>query len=94
MHVIAWCDTVANLERALDRRSIREFDNRVPFQMSANDSTALIDSPQAVNLGRHRAILFSEELGQVEKFRPYAPPGEDWLTRAIAQLAPRVAASR
>lgn len=94
MHVIAWCDTVANLERTLDRRSIREFDNRVPFQMSANDSTGLIDSPQAVNLGRHRAILFSEELGQVEKFRPYAPPGEDWLARAIAQLAPRVAASR
>ncbi len=94
MHTIAWCDTVANLERALDRRSIREFDNRVPFQMSANDSTALIDTPQAVNLGRYRAILFSEELGQIEKFRPYAPPGGDWLARAVARLALRVAASR
>ncbi len=41
MHVIAWCDTVSNLERTLDRRGVREFDYRVPFQMSSNDSTAL-----------------------------------------------------
>lgn len=94
MHVIAWCDTVSNLERTLDRRGIREFDYRVPFQMSSNDSTALIDTPQAVNLGRHRAMLFSEELGQAEKFRPYSLPEGEWLTRTLAFLAARARSSR
>jgi DNA segregation ATPase FtsK/SpoIIIE, S-DNA-T family len=90
MHVIAWCDTVSNLERTLDRRGIREFDFRVPFQMSSNDSTALIDTPQAVNLGRHRALLFSEELGQVEKFRPYSLPDPAWLDKALASIKVRL----
>ena len=55
-----------------------EFDNRVLFQMSANDSSNLIDSPAASRLGANRAVFFSEESGVAEKFRPYAPmePGE------------------
>lgn len=94
MHVIAWCDTVSNLERTLDRRGVREFDYRVPFQMSSNDSTALIDTPQAVNLGRHRAMLFSEEQGQAEKFRPYSVPDEGWLKKAMASISARVRQAR
>ena len=79
IHTIAWCDTAANLERTLDRQSIREFEARVLFQMSANDSTALVDAPAAANLGRYRAILYREELGTIEKFRPYAMPPSEWL---------------
>ncbi len=75
VHVICWCDTLASLNRALDRASVREFDGRVLMQISAADSSALIDSPVAGALGGNRAILFSEELGQIEKFRPYALPG-------------------
>jgi len=33
----------------------------------------------AANLGRNRALLYREELGTVEKFRPYAPPGRGWI---------------
>lgn len=86
IHTIAWCDTAANIDRTLDRQSIREFEARVLFQMSANDSTALIDSPAAANLGRYRAILYREELGTVEKFRPYAPPEADWIAEAITRI--------
>ncbi len=86
IHAIAWCDTVPNLERCVERRALREFDHKVALQMSGQDSTNFIDSPQAVNLGRHRALYLSEELGQFEKFRPYAMPAPEWLADAVARL--------
>jgi S-DNA-T family DNA segregation ATPase FtsK/SpoIIIE len=79
IHTIAWCDTPASLERTLDRGAMREFDNRVLFQMSANDSSNLIDSPAANKLGMFRALWFSEEQGTIEKFRPYGTVTKDWL---------------
>ncbi len=71
IHTIVWTDTLASLERSLDRSTIREFDNRVLFQMSMTDSSNLIDSPAANTLGYHRALFYSEEQGITEKFRPY-----------------------
>ena len=73
MHVIVATDTLANLNRTFDRQALREFDMRVLLQMGANDSTNLIDMPDASRLGMHRAILYSEETGTIEPFRPYAP---------------------
>ena len=46
---------------------------RVLFQMSAADSSTLIDSPAASRLGPNRAFFSSEE-GRLEKFRPYGVP--------------------
>jgi S-DNA-T family DNA segregation ATPase FtsK/SpoIIIE len=86
LHVIAWIDTVNNLERALERNLLKEFENRVLFQMSATDSTHLIESPAAANLGRYRALLHREELGQSEKFRPYAAPDDNWLRASLSRL--------
>ncbi|MBV8781147.1 MAG: AAA family ATPase, partial [Phycisphaerae bacterium] len=79
MHIVAWCDTPASVERTLDRAMMREFDNRILFQMSANDSSNLIDSPAANKLGPNRALAYSEEQGVMEKFRPYGLPDKDWL---------------
>jgi DNA segregation ATPase FtsK/SpoIIIE, S-DNA-T family len=89
MHVVTWVDTVASLERTLDRGSVREFDNRVLFQMSANDSSTLIDSPAANKLGFFRALAYSEEQGVMEKFRPYALPSAEWLKTVAAALGPK-----
>ncbi len=72
IHTIVWVDTLSSLERACDRATVREFDNRVLFQMSLTDSSNLIDSPAANQLGFHRALFYSEEQGVLEKFRPYA----------------------
>ena len=58
---------------------MREFEMRVLFQMSAADSSHLIDSPAASKLGLHRALYFSEDRGHAEKFRPYGLPSADWL---------------
>ncbi len=85
MHVIAGIDSVASLERTFDRSLLRELDHRVLLQMSATDSSHLIDSPAANRLGPFRAIYYSEERGVTEKFLPYEvpviPPLLAWLGR-------------
>ena len=50
-HVIATCDTYNNVNRFLSRKAFSEFEMRVLFQMSANDSASLIDNPKASLLG-------------------------------------------
>jgi S-DNA-T family DNA segregation ATPase FtsK/SpoIIIE len=79
IHVLAWCDGVTNMQRTFDRQALREVELRVLFQMSPNDSSALIDSPIASRLGEQRALFHSEELGKFEKFRPYELPSTAWL---------------
>ncbi|MCG3136326.1 MAG: hypothetical protein HJJLKODD_00153 [Phycisphaerae bacterium] len=86
IHVLAWVDTLASLERTIDRATIAEFDNRVLLQMSSADSSNLIDSPLANRLGMYRALFFSQEQGLVEKFRPYAWPDPDWLDQLKGRL--------
>ena len=86
IHVVAWADTPASVERTLDRANMREFDNRILFQMSAADSSNLIDSPMANKLGMHRALAYSEEQGVMEKFRPYALPDAAWLAHVQERL--------
>jgi S-DNA-T family DNA segregation ATPase FtsK/SpoIIIE len=79
VHVLCWCDTVSNLNRTFDRQGMGEFEMRVLFQMSAADSSQLIDTPAAGRLGENRALFYSEEQGRLEKFRPYNPPTDEEL---------------
>ena len=89
IHSLVWCDTYNTLSRWIDRQTIHDFELRVAFQMSAADSSNLTDSAAAAGLGVHRAILYNEGLGQLEKFRPYAPPSEEWLAHVRRQLKQR-----
>jgi hypothetical protein len=91
VHVIAWADTLINTTRCLDRQGQREFEMRVLFQMSANDSSTLIDNPAASKLGMNRAFFHSEEQGRMEKFRPYGLPSADWLADVKQRLRIRAA---
>ena len=86
IHVIVWCDTLASIERTFERGLMREFDSRVLFQMSANDSSNLIDSPAANKLGFFRALAYSEEQGVMEKFRPYGLPKREWTAKIAEKL--------
>lgn len=94
VHTIVWCDSLNNVHRALDRQSLREFELRVLFQMSANDSSTLIDSPAAGRLGQNRAYFHSEEEGRLEKFRPYRVPDDAWLEQIRQALRTRPTAAR
>jgi S-DNA-T family DNA segregation ATPase FtsK/SpoIIIE len=52
---------------------------RVLLQMSPTDSSTLMDTPLAARLGPHRALLYTEDQGRLEKFRPYGLPTLEWL---------------
>lgn len=86
LHVLASTDTWNNVSRWIPRKLLAEFEMRVLFQMSVNDSSNLIDSPAASGLGLHRALFHNEHYGTLETFRPYAPPDEAWLDEAAAAL--------
>lgn len=87
LHVIATVDTYNNVNRFFSRKALSEFEMRVIFQMSQNDSAALVDSPAASNLGLHRALFYNEHEGYLETFRPYALPGNDWIEEVKVALA-------
>ncbi|WP_165219552.1 FtsK/SpoIIIE domain-containing protein [Aquisphaera insulae] len=91
VHTIVWCDSVNNLNRTFDRTGLREFELRVLFQMSANDSSSLIDSPAAGKIGPNRALFFSEEENKLEKFRPYGLPDPKWLAHVTDRFRSRPA---
>lgn len=89
IHTLVWCDTVTNLNRSLDRRALRELAMRVVFQMSADDSANLVDTPAASKLGQHRALFYSEDEGRLGKLRPYGLPSGAWLREACERLRER-----
>jgi DNA segregation ATPase FtsK/SpoIIIE, S-DNA-T family len=79
MHVVASVDTFNNVNRFIGRKGLSEFEMRVLFQMSANDSASLCDDPKASALGLHRALFYNEQEGYLETFRPYALPSPEWV---------------
>jgi energy-coupling factor transporter ATP-binding protein EcfA2 len=81
VHSLVWCDSYNDVHRLVDRQTLREFELRVLFQMSATDSTNLLDTPAASRLRPHRGLFYSDDLGTQEKFRPYGPPTDEWLAR-------------
>jgi DNA segregation ATPase FtsK/SpoIIIE, S-DNA-T family len=86
VHAAIWADTLMTAERTFNRATMREFGYQVLFQMSAGDSSHLIDLPAANKLGSYRAIFHSPEEGIIEKFRPYALPDKAWLDQCAAML--------
>jgi hypothetical protein len=93
VHSLVWCDSYNDVNRLVDRQTLREFELRVLFQMSAADSTNLLDTPAASRLRQHRGLFYSDDLGTHEKFRPYGPPSAAWLAE-VDKLLKRSAAPR
>jgi hypothetical protein len=89
IHTLVWCDSLTNLMRTFERGALKEFELRVLFQMSASDSSQLVDSPLASKLGPQRALFIHEETGTFEKFRPYAFPSAEWLAGVSTSLRAR-----
>ena len=89
IHIITAVDTFNNVNRSMSRKALSEFEMRVVFQMSANDSASLIESPKASGLGLHRALFYNEQAGTLETFRPYATPDGEWIRQAGEKLLHR-----
>lgn len=89
MHTLVWCDGHNAVTRLFDRLAMREFETRIAFQMSAADSSNLLDTPAASQLSPHRALLYNDETGEAEKFRPYGPPTDEWIATVATLLERR-----
>jgi len=89
VHTLIWSDNCTNVTRWLDRNTLRDIEYRVLFQMSASDSSHLMDSPAASKLGPHLALFHSEEQGLAEKFRPYGLPTAEWLAMVKELRSPK-----
>ena len=89
IHCLIWSDTFNNVQRWFDRQHLRDIEMRVLFPMSPADSSNLMDSPAAAQLGANRAIFYSEQTGTAEKFRPYSLPDDEWLAWVKHQLQQR-----
>ena len=86
IHLITSLDTLNNVNRSISRKAVSELGMRVLFQMSANDSASLIDSPKASMLGLHRALFYSEHESRLETFRPFALPDAGWVAEAMQAI--------
>ncbi len=93
VHGLLWCDGYNAVTRALDRQALRDVEMRILFRMNASDSSNLIDSPAASRLSEHRALLYDEGQGRIEKFRPYGPPSPPWLDWVREQFQARQGAT-
>jgi hypothetical protein len=71
IHTVLWCDSASTLGRWLSRAMIRELEIRLLMQMSANDSTNLVESISANRLGEQLMLVFDEASGIEQKFRPF-----------------------
>jgi S-DNA-T family DNA segregation ATPase FtsK/SpoIIIE len=89
IHILVTVDTLNSINHFMNRKALSEFEMRIVFQMSANDSSSLIDSAQASNLGLHRALYYNEHEGYLETFRPYAPPDAEWLRETARKINSR-----
>ena len=79
IHVIVWSDTFSNAMRWLSNSLLREFDNRIAFRLNQTDSSSLIDTPAAASLTQGRAILYRDQTGSADRFRPFSWPAPSWL---------------
>jgi hypothetical protein len=89
IHVIVWSDSLNSLTRTFNRKSMKEFEMRILFQMAPADSSELIDAPHASKLGLHRGLLYLEQEGTLETFRPYGAPESAWLDEVKLALSGR-----
>lgn len=88
VHVLAWTDTVASLERAIKRSGLGWFDLRVGLRLGESDSNTVLGTPGAARFEGNRALFRSEdwEAGRVEKFKPYPVPDDATITALGARL--------
>jgi hypothetical protein len=87
VHIIAWTDGYASLERTLKKNGIGFFDLRAVLRVPDTDSQNLLDSPLASRLIDSRAFYRDEQwpFGQLEKFKPYRLPEREALETLTAR---------
>jgi DNA segregation ATPase FtsK/SpoIIIE, S-DNA-T family len=71
IHTLVYGENAGTLARWLTRAALREFEVRLLMQLGPNDSTQLIDSTAAAQLGTHVMLLSDEATSTLARFRPF-----------------------
>lgn len=79
VHVVAWVDKRASLERRMSAEALREFGLRLVGQMSRDDSMAIVDSDDAATLKPGQGLFEDVDRNQRVRLRMFACPGDGWL---------------
>ncbi len=93
IHVLIWSDTFSNALRWLSTSLLREFDSRIAFRLNQTDSASLIDTPAAASLTQGRAILYRDQTGTADRFRPFGWPSEAWLRSITTESSKSIGAA-
>lgn len=75
IHTVCWAESQSTVGRWLSRGSLREMEIRLAMQMSANDSSNLIESVSASKLGNKVMLMYDDATGQEAQFRPASVNG-------------------
>ena len=86
VHAVMWSKGLSSLSHQVGRGTVRAFALRVAMQMTAEDSSMLIDSNYAATLHPNQALLYDEEAGRLTKFRPYVLPGVELIASLAAAV--------
>ncbi|MCP9273939.1 FtsK/SpoIIIE domain-containing protein [Mycolicibacterium arenosum] len=83
VHVIAWFDRPAGLDKRLDRGEQREFGLRLVGRLSANDASSLTDTETAAALKDGQGLLADIDRTVEVKVRKFARPSPGWITQQL-----------
>ncbi|MDF3284664.1 FtsK/SpoIIIE domain-containing protein [Gordonia sp. N1V] len=83
VHVLAWSDRGAILNRRMSHKSLREFGLRLVGPCSPEDSQSLLDSDAGATLKRNQAVFDDHERGVTARVLAYGMPEPDLLGQLV-----------
>lgn len=83
VHVIAWADRKASLDRRFDSQTLREFGLRFLGRMSEDDSRSLADSEQAAAITPAQLVFDDFDKAVTVVARRLGFPGPEWIADVI-----------
>ncbi|WP_167760393.1 TerD family protein [Blastococcus sp. CT_GayMR16] len=85
VHVIAWIDKKASVDRRMSYDVLREFSLRLCGPMSREDSLALIDTDDAATLHPGQAVFDDHDQGKRHRLRVFSSPQPAWAAELLGQ---------
>lgn len=83
VHVIAWFDRPAGLDKRLDRGEQREFGLRLVGHLSPNDASSLTDTENAAALKAGQGLFADIDRTTEIKVRKFALPTAGWISQQL-----------
>ena len=83
VHVVAWADRKASLDRRFDTATLREFGLRLVGRMSEDDSRALVGSDRAAAVTPAQLVFDDFDKAVTTVVRRLGFPGDTWISDVV-----------